>query len=82
MWLNQKMAADYLGKSLSWLKQKQAAGIFMECTHYFKRGGSIFYRSDKLDEWVLGLDESNKHGEHLLNQRKTLSEYTSRWQAD
>ena len=76
------MAADYLGKSLSWLKQKQAAGIFSEGTHYFKRGGSIFYFPDKLDKWVLGLDESEDHGKHLRDQRTTLSEYTDKWQTD
>ncbi|MDQ1339570.1 MAG: hypothetical protein QG567_722 [Campylobacterota bacterium] len=82
MWLNQKMAANFLGKSLSWIKQKQAAGIFVEGIHYFKRDGSIFYFPDKLDEWVLGLYESENHGEHLQRQRQTLSEYSDRWKED
>jgi hypothetical protein len=79
MWMNQKKAAEYLCKSISWLKQCQAKNIFKEGVHYFKREGSIFYYPDRLDEWVLGLNESETDGKHLQQKRNTLSKYTDRW---
>ncbi|MDR0664832.1 MAG: hypothetical protein LBF86_04840 [Helicobacteraceae bacterium] len=68
-WLNERQAAEYLGRSLSWLKKRKRLGEFIEGRHFYQKEGILFYRKEALDVWV----RSDKEGE-ITTDGDTLCE--------